>query len=51
MASKLTAAGRKGLVLVFVVIATASFGTAGASAAPTRDDHGPCRTGLWDGPG
>jgi hypothetical protein len=47
----LTAAGRKGLVLVLVVIAAASFGTAGASAAPARDDHASYRMGLWDGPG
>jgi hypothetical protein len=51
VASKLTAAGRRGLVLLFVVIAAASFGTAGASAAPNRDGHVSCRFGLWDGPG
>ena len=52
MASKLTAAGRRGLVLVVVVFVAASFGVSGASAANTiKEAHAPQMVGLWDGPG
>ena len=50
MASKLTAAGRRGLVLVVVAFIAASFGVSGASASLAKDA---CvqQMGLWDGPG
>ena len=51
MASKLTAAGRRGLVLVVVAFIAASFGASGATASSVRDIHTDQMVGLWDGPG
>ena len=51
MASKLTAAGRRGLVLVVVAFIAASFSVSGASASPAKDARVQQMMGLWDGPG